>query len=64
MEMIDIDSMALFELDIPGAPPRCGKYCGTKEIECNKKLFNQTYIKETGTAVHGSTATTTELSVL
>ena len=30
-----------------GAPPRCGKYCGTKEIECNKKLFNQTYMKET-----------------
>eukprot|EP00435_Cladocopium_sp_Y103_P049465 s1628_g14.t3 len=25
----------------------CGKYCGTKEIECNKKLFNQTYIKDT-----------------
>lgn len=24
----------------------CGKYCGTKEIECNKKLFNQTYIKD------------------
>lgn len=24
----------------------CGKYCGTKEIECNKKLFNQTYMKD------------------
>jgi len=24
----------------------CGKYCGTNEIACNKKLFNQTYIKD------------------
>ncbi|CAK9115086.1 unnamed protein product [Durusdinium trenchii] len=24
----------------------CGKYCGTTQIECNKKLFNQTYIKD------------------
>eukprot|EP00931_Biecheleriopsis_adriatica_P030558 TRINITY_DN1800_c0_g1_i1.p1 TRINITY_DN1800_c0_g1~~TRINITY_DN1800_c0_g1_i1.p1 ORF type:complete len:1473 (+),score=315.86 TRINITY_DN1800_c0_g1_i1:60-4478(+) len=24
----------------------CGKYCGDKRVECNKKLFNMTYIRD------------------
>ena len=31
--------------------PRCGKYCSTREIACNKKLFNQTYIKASAQSV-------------
>ena len=30
---------------------RCGKYCSTREIACNKKLFNQTYIKASAQSV-------------